>query len=199
MKGLRHQLIGSNEINLFNDPTLNERGFYWYDDEGVKAHETPLIVNGVLSGFMNSLKTANELNEAPTGNGRCTNAEYNPIPRMSNMVLKPGKWSPDDLIKEVRNGYLMKGFTGGVVDPITGQFSFGASECYQIVNGEVSEPLRDVTMASNILDALKGIMVGRDQQPTNSGGTCGKEGQYVRVGEFCPSILIRDVMIGGSA
>ncbi|MFA5406039.1 MAG: TldD/PmbA family protein [Candidatus Nanoarchaeia archaeon] len=198
-KGKRGELIGSEEINLFNDPTINERGFYWYDDEGVKARETPLIVGGVLAGYLHSIKTANELSENPTGNGRCMGAEYNPIPRMSNMILKQGKWSPDELITEAKNGYLVKGFTGGVVDPISGQFSFGASECFRIVNGQVTEPLRDVALGSSILDALKSIKVGNDYQRSNSGGTCGKDGQGVRVGEACPSILIKDVIIGGSA
>jgi len=197
--GLRDKSLGSEEINLVNDPTFKERGFYWYDDEGVKTKPTPLITKGVLTGFMHSLKTANELNEKPTGNGRCMNAEVFPIPRMSNMILKPGKWSFEELLKEAGNGYFVKGFTGGEVDPITGQFCFGASECYRIVNGEVGEPLRDVTLASSILESLKSIKVGNDFVPTNSGGTCGKGGQGARVGEACPSILIKDVIVGGSA
>ncbi len=198
-KGMKGQLIASEEVNLLDDPTIKERGFYWYDDEGVKARPTPLITNGVLTGFMHSLRTANEMGEEPTGNGRVMNANYNPIPRMSNTVLKAGEWSYDELIKKAGNGYLVKGFKGGVVDPITGQFSFGASECYRIVNGEVTEPLRDVTLAGNILQTLKGINVGNDPLRTKITGTCGKQGQSVRVGDYCPSILIKEAIIGGSA
>jgi len=195
----RSQLIASEEVNLIDDPTIKERGFYWYDDEGVKAKPTPLITKGRLVGLMHSLKTANQLGEEPTSNGRSMNADYPPIPRMSNTILKPGKWSIDDLIKEVGNGYYVKGFGGGIVDPISGQFSFGASECFKIINGEVSESLRDVTLAGSILKILKGIKVGKDFTKTHLTSTCGKGGQSARVGECCPSILIEDVVIGGSA
>jgi TldD protein len=198
-KELIGRKIASQEVTLVDDPTIEERGFYWYDDEGVKSRPTALITNGVLSGFMHSLKTANEMNVEPTGNGRVMNAENPPIPRMSNTSLKPGKWSVEELIHEARNGYYVKGFNGGVVDPITGQFSFGASECFKIVNGEVMEPLRDVTLAGNILEALKGIRVGNDQTKNRLTGTCGKSGQHVRVGDYCPSILVREVVVGGSA
>ncbi len=196
-KGMLNKKVASDEVNLVDDPTIKERGFYWYDDEGIRASPTPLITNGILTGFMHSLRTANEMGELPTGNGRVMNADYPPIPRMSNTVLKPGKWKVDDLIKEVRNGYLVKGFSGGVVDPITGQFSFGASECFRIRNGEVGEPLRDVTLAGNILEALRGIKVADDATKTHLTGTCGKDGQGVRVGDYCPSILVREVIVGG--
>lgn len=196
---MKNKMVASKEVNLVDDPTVKERGFYWYDDEGVKAAPTKLITNGELTGLLHSLKTANNLGEEPTGNGRAMNAESPPIPRMSNTILKPGDWGFEDLIKEAGNGYLVKGFTGGVVDPITGQFSFGATECYRIVNGEVTEPLRDVTLAGSILETLRGIKVGSDIKKTRLASNCGKAGQLVRVGEKCPSILIEEAVIGGSA
>jgi TldD protein len=148
---------------------------------------------------MHSLKTANEMNVKPTGNARIMNAEHSPLPRMSNTTLKSGKWSVDELIHEAREGYLVKGFKGGVVEPITGQFTFGASECFKIVNGEIGEPLRDVTLAGNILETLKAIKVGKDVTKTRLTGTCGKAAQHLRVGDYCPSILVKEVIVGGSA
>ena len=197
--GLKNSLIANEEVNLFDDPTIHERGFYWYDDEGVKTKKTPLIVNGVLSGFMHTLRTANELNELPSGNARAMSADFPPIPRMSNTVLKKGSHSFDDLVSELRDGYYVKGFNGGVVDPTTGQFSFGASECYHVKNGVILEPLRDVTLAGNILESLKNIKVGNDPCMSHVSGTCGKQEQYARVGDYCPSILVKDVIVGGSA
>ncbi len=189
--------VGSEEITLLDDPTFDENGFYWYDDEGARAKPTTLIENGVLKGFMHSLRTSNEMNVSPTGNGRCMDASYFPIPRMSNTVLKPGKWSEEDLISEVKEGYYVKGFKGGVVDTTTGQFSFGASECFEIKNGEIGENLRDVTLTGNILNCLKTIKVANNPQKTHLPGRCGKDGQLVRVGDCCPSILVKEVIVGG--
>ncbi|HLE06943.1 MAG TPA: TldD/PmbA family protein [Candidatus Nanoarchaeia archaeon] len=197
--GLKNSLIASEEINLSDDPTIDERGFYWYDDDGFKSKETPLIINGVLSGFMHSVRTANELGESPSGNARAMSAEFPPIPRMSNTVLKKGSHSFDDLVSDLCDGYYVKGFNGGVVDPTTGQFSFGASECYRVKNGVILEPLRDVTLAGNILESLKTIKVGNDPSMSHVSGTCGKQEQYARVGDYCPSILVKDVIVGGSA
>lgn len=198
-QGLKNKTVASKEVNLFDDPGVKERGFYWFDDEGVKATPTKLITKGKLTGFLHSLITAGKLGEKPTGNGRAADAESPPIPRMSNTVLEPGEWSVEELIKEAGNGYLVKGFNGGVVDPVTGQFSFGASECYRITNGVVAEPLRNASLAGNILETLKGIRVGSDAQNTRLASYCGKANQMIRVGKRSPSILIKEAIIGGTA
>ncbi len=197
MKGRVGSVVASDEVTLIDDPTLIERGFYWYDDEGVEASPTTLIERGVLKGFMHSLSTAGEMNVKPTSNGRVMDGSFIPIPRMSNTLLKSGNHSFDDLVDLVHNGYLVKGFNGGVVDPITGQFSFGSSECFKIENGVITEPLRDVTLAGSINEVLPTIMVGNDSTKTHLTSTCGKDGQSVRVGEYCPSILVKGVIVGG--
>ncbi len=196
-KDMLGKRVASEEINMCDDPTANARGFYWFDDEGVKARETKLITNGVLTNYLHSIETAGKLGMSPTGNGRVESPIFKPIPRMSNTVLKPGKWSFYDLVKEAKNGIYAKGFAGGIVEPITGQFSFGAQECYLIENGEISKPLKEVTLAGNILEILKDIKVGSDMTNPFSAGTCGKGNQSVRVGDLAPHILLKEAIVGG--
>ncbi len=195
---LLNKQIASNEVNLTDDPTINARGFYWFDDEGIKASETELITNGILKGCLHSIDTAGALRMKPTGNGRVESPAFRPIPRMSNTVLKPGKWSFNDLLKEAWNGIYVKGFSGGIVEPNSGQFSFGARECYLIENGELTKPLKGVTLAGSILEILKGISVGNDLTNPFTTGTCGKGGQGVRVGDMTPHILLKEAIVGGN-
>lgn len=195
--GLRGKRVASEEVNLIDDPTVDGNGFYWFDDEGVKARPTQLITNGVLTGLLHSLYTANKLHEEPTGNGRCMSARWRPIPRMSNTVLRNGNYSFDELVSEVRNGYLVKGNRDGIVDSVTGEFNFTADECFRIVNGCVGEALKGVTLGGNILDVLKTVKVGNDAKINLNGGFCKKSGQEVRVNDYCPSVLVKGVMVSG--
>lgn len=52
-------------------------------------------------------------------------------------------------------------------------------------------------MGGSILKTIKGISVGKEVIITKLASSCGKEGQSVRVGEACPHILVKEVIIGG--
>ena len=187
------------EIITFRDGFLNNDGygFYKYDDEGVRKDMTTLIDRGVLSGYLHSLSTASKLKMEPTGNGRAMDASFNPIPRMSNLVLEPGDSSAEEMIKGVKDGVYACGFTGGEVSPTDGKFVFGASRAYLIKNGEILHPLRDLALSGDILSTLMHInAVGKGREYCR-GGHCGKEGQYVPVDEFMPSIRVGEVTVGG--
>lgn len=191
------QVVGSPEITLMDDPRANENGFYWFDDEGVKPMGTTLINKGVLNSYLHTLTTAGLMNEKPTGNGRAESPAVLPLPRMSNITLKKGNWSFNELLKKIKKGFYVKGFKGGEVDSVTGDFCFGADECYSIIKGKLKESLRDVTLGGNTLNTLKGLLVGNDPKPTFISSYCGKNNQDVRVGNKCPHILIKEAIIGG--
>ena len=52
-------------------------------------------------------------------------------------------------------------------------------------------------MTGNILECLKTVLVANNNKKTRLTGTGGKDGQLVRVGDYCPSILVREVIVGG--
>lgn len=192
--------VGNELINLSDDANIsNSHGHILYDDEGFIGKETPIIKKGILKGYLHSLETSSIMNAQPTGNSRSMSPEYKPIPRMTNIVLKPGHFSFDEIIKSIKNGIYALGFKGGEVDPDKGIFVFSASEAFLVKNGEKVKYLRDVTLSGDILETLKHItMVGNDPVITPGGGFCGKAGQLVPVGEFTPSIKIEKCMVGGN-
>jgi TldD protein len=193
--------IASDELTLIDTPLIDEEfGFFKYDDEGTPAQQTVLIDKGVLSKLMQSRETASRLNVEPTGNGRSENPRCMPYPRMTNTFLKAGNHSEPELFEGIKRGIYAKGSSGGVVEPNNGNFLFNAEEAFLIENGKITKPLRDVSLAGNIIDILNRIeRIGKDSKRTFFGGACGKKGQWVPVGGKAPHIMISEAMVGGQS
>ncbi len=120
-----------------------------------------------------------------------------PIVRMSNTYLKPGEMKFDELIEDLKDGIYLKGSRGGQVDTGKGVFQFNAAESFRIENGEVEEPLRDVSLSGNILEILRKVDgVGRDFHM--GVGFCGKSGQTAPVGDGGPHTRVSEATVGGA-
>lgn len=198
-QGKLGEKIANPIVTLYDDATIPDSiGSYHYDSEGVRARRTTLIENGILKNYIHSRQTAAEMNTVPNGNGRSKTSSELPIPRMSNIVLKDGDYKVEELFESIKKGIYVVGSRGGVVEPTKGSFLFSAKEAYLVENGEITRPLRDVSLNGDIMEILGKISaVANDSTTTFSGGYCGKKGQYVPVGETCPHIKIDEVMIGG--
>ena len=196
--------FGSPELQIFDGaaPSLIEgswhRGSYFYDDEGTPATTTQLIKDGILVGRLHSRETAGKLGETPTGNARCLNYHYPPIVRMTNTWIERGKTPVKDLFTDIKEGVYARNWLGGMTNGE--MFTFSAGEAWMIRNGEIAEPVRDVTLSGNVFTTLADIEgIGDDFYWDESGG-CGKGGQSgLPVGCGGPSLRIRDVVVGGEA
>ncbi|MCW1301353.1 MAG: TldD/PmbA family protein [Candidatus Nanoarchaeia archaeon] len=189
--------IGSKLLNICDDPSVDENGSYHFDDEGVRAKRKYIVKNGVLVNFLHCLETAGKLGVEPTGNGRAENPLFPPIPRMSNIVIEPGDWEVEELIRETKYGIYARDARGGSVNVTTGDFIFTTKEAYLIEKGEITHCIKDFSMLGNILNTLKNVVaIAKDSKPTYSGGVCGKKGQRVDVGEIAPHVKIRGVIVG---
>ncbi len=89
-----------------------------------------------------------------SGNARSIISEQ-PIVRMSNTYLEPGDMSFEELTEDISDGIYLKGSRGGQVDTGKGIFQFNAAESFKIENGEITDPLRDVSLSGNVLETLK--------------------------------------------
>ncbi|HEY9672157.1 MAG TPA: TldD/PmbA family protein [Waterburya sp.] len=191
--------FGPEELQIFDGAApLGHRGSYFYDDEGTPATTTQLIKDGILVGRLHSRETAGKLDETPTGNARCLNYHYPPIVRMTNTWIERGKTPVADLFQGIKEGVYARNWIGGMTNGE--MFTFSAGEAWMIENGEITEPMRDVTLSGNVfktLDDIEGI--GDDFYWDESGG-CGKAGQSgLPVGCGGPSLRIRNVVVGGEA
>ncbi|WP_232215788.1 TldD/PmbA family protein [Archaeoglobus veneficus] len=186
--------VACEDVNIYDDPTINEFGFYPFDDEGVRAERKVIVENGVLKSFLHSRETAAKLGGMP-GNARAQGVAE-PIVRMSNTFMADGELSFEELLEEAKNGIFLAGSRGGETNPATGYFQFNAQYGYLIRNGELAEPVRDVSLSGNTLSILRDIKLGKGLR--FDPGFCGKAGQLVPVADGTPPSLVR-AKVGGVA
>ena len=189
--------IGSESVNIIDDPSYDGFGYYAYDVEGVKTGKTQIVKDGKLVSLLSSRESASKLNMKSSGNARSIVSEQ-PIVRMSNTYLEPGNMSFEELIEDIKDGIYLKGSRGGQVDTGKGIFQFNAAESFKIKNGKVKNPLRDVSLSGNILGTLNHVdALGSDFKL--SVGFCGKSGQVAPVGDGGPHTRILEAMVGGNS
>lgn len=188
--------IASDIVNIFDDASRKDGfGYFPYDVEGIKTKPNQLVKDGKLISLLNSRETSSKLGMSSSGNARSLIADQ-PIVRMSNTYLQPGDMEVDELFEDIDHGMYLKGSRGGQVDTGKGIFQFNAAEGYLIENGEITTPLRDVSLSGNILETLKNIdAIGNDFKL--SVGFCGKDGQTVPVGDGGPHTRILNALVGG--
>ena len=137
--------IGSESLNVFDDPTIpGNLGHYKYDDEGVLAQKTQLVENGVLSEHMQNRETAEIFDVKPTANMRATSYKFMPLIRMACTCIGPGEQNPEEMIKEVKSGYLVSNMKIPSIDMKRFNWSISCQWAQKIENGELTELLRDV-------------------------------------------------------
>ncbi len=168
-----------------------------YDDEGTPAHLTYLIKDGILTGRLHSRETAAKLGEAPTGNARAISYAFPPIVRMTNTAVEAGNSRFEDMLEGIEYGIYAVKPHGGQTN--FEQFTFGAGEGFEIVNGKVGRRLRNVSISGNLFRTLENIdMIASDIGWEDHGG-CGK-GQQAPLPVGCggPHIRILECVVGGA-
>ena len=166
----------------------------YMDDEGIAAEDAVLIEDGILKGYMHSRDSALELGAVPQGNARAWMFSDEPLIRMRNTALHPGKDKLEDMIASVDDGYYLLKSGNGQAD-LTGEFMFGVTSGYEIRNGKLGRALLDTTVSGIAFDMLKTVDMVSDRVVWSSSGFCGKK-QMMPVGMGGPELRCK-IMIGG--
>ena len=191
-------VIGSKIVNIVDDSTIpGGFGSFPIDDEGVMGSRKVIIENGVLRAFILNRETAYKLDMEPNGGARAESYQVRPLVRMSNTMIEPGDHTFEELIEDIDHGIYAKGTRGGEVDTAKGTFQFNAQEAFLIENGEISVPLKDVSLSGSTLEILKKIDALTSKREFGEPGFCGK-GQFIPVGDGGPYTRISSVTVGGS-
>ena len=134
------------------------------DGEGLATRRTALIEDGVLTGFLHNSYSARRGATASTGSAVRPGFKGGPGVGAQALALRPGPSTQAELIAGIDHGFLVQGVSGlhSGVNPISGDFSTGA-EGLLIRDGEIAEPVREVTIASTIQRLLLDISgIGSD-------------------------------------
>ena len=166
----------------------------YLDDEGTLAKDMPLIENGILTGYMNNRETAQHFGMAPAGNARAWDFSDEPLIRMRNTAIQPGKDTLEDMIASIDDGYYLIDSSNGQAD-LTGEFMFGVSLGYEIKHGKLGHALLDTTVSGIAFEMLKTVDMVSSNITWSSSGFCGKK-QPMPVGMAGPEMRCK-ITIGG--
>ncbi len=162
LTGKLGEKIADDRITLIDDGTIPGLfGSQPFDDEGVPTRRTPVIERGVLKSYLLNTYTGRKLGMKTTGNasrGITGNAGIG----HGNFYLEAGSKAPDDILRGVKNGFLVTELIGGGVNTVTGDYSRGAVGIW-IRDGELAFPVSEVTIASTLQEMLNCVAeIGND-------------------------------------
>jgi PmbA protein len=144
-----------------------------FDGEGVAQRVTPLISGGKIENFLYDVRTAREAGKTSTGSGRRGSYRGSPGPGASNIIVGAGEASLEELFAQAGDGLYVTNVVGlhSGVNPVSGQFSVGASGI-EIKDGKLAGPVREATIASDLITMLKGVQgVGAERRWIPFGGS----------------------------
>lgn len=169
-------------IRVVDDP-FKRRGAATrpFDGEGTAASVLHMIEDGVLQHWFLDGASARELGLAP--NGRAHRSGSGTSPGATNITLMPGEKSLETLMKDAGSGLLVSDLIGHGVNGVTGDYSRGAAG-FWFENGEIVEPVSEITIAGNLNDMFKRLVPGSDLDNRYSAAT--------------PSVMIEGMALAGS-
>ena len=202
LEGRLGDAIASPAVSVYDDSTLPGRfGSFAYDSEGTPGQRRPIIEEGRLVAYLHSLETAAKFGTRPTGSARAESYDCRPIVRMSNTFLEPAGLDTGvpftEMLRGVDRGIYLEDGHWGYVFVQKGQFICHAGQAHMIENGEIGEPLRDVSISSLTLDVLGNINAVGDDFEMKMPGMCGKDGQSAPTDCGGPHVRVQDVIVGG--
>ncbi len=160
-----------------------------FDGEGLTSRRTALIEAGVLRTYLFDTYTARRGGTGSTSSAGRAGYRGPPGVSASNLVLAPGTLGFEELLAEAGGGVYVTDVAGlhSGVNPVTGVFSVGASGRV-IHGGELAEPVREFTIASDLTSMLRGVRAA------------GAEARWVPFGGSVrtPPLLIGEMTVAGA-
>ena len=170
------KMVASPLVTMHDGATpLDDVSSYFFDDEGVLAHDTIIIKNGILqTGIADSL-AALRLKIAPTGNGKRESFTHKAYTRMTTTYFERGNVNTNELLSNVKKGNLISGLLSGMEDPKNWGIQCVCCIGEEIVDGvKTGKVISPVYMSGYVLDLLKSVSIISKEFGINGAGSCGK-------------------------
>ena len=199
---------GSDLVNVVADARQEHGpglGTFAFDDEGVAAQCTPIITNGLFTGYLSSRETAHTIGLSRSG-GTVRAEGWNRLPmiRMTNISLLPGEkpLSLEQLIASTDHGILMQTNRSWSIDDKRYNFQFGCEIGWEIKNGKRGRLIKNPSYSGittefwNSLDAI----CSRDEWTLWGTPNCGKgqPQQVIGTGHGASPARFRGIKVGSA-
>lgn len=148
--------VASDLVTIVDDPLVPRApGSRPFDGEGLLSRRNTVVQSGMLQTYLLDGYSARKLGLKSTAN-----ASRSPSGGISastsNFVMAPGSMSRDELIADTPHGLYVTAMMGFGFNGVTGDFSRGASG-FLIRNGELTDPVSEVTISLNLDQLLQRI------------------------------------------
>ncbi|MEJ6512656.1 MAG: TldD/PmbA family protein [Acidimicrobiales bacterium] len=181
------EAIASPMLTLVDDPT-DHRSYAadMFDGEGLACRRNQLVVDGVLQGFLYDSASGRRAGRPSTGSA-VRGVSSTPAVSCQALAVAPGAGSFDSLLADIDTGVYLQSMTGlhSGVNLVSGDISVGI-EGLMVRNGQLAEPVREVTIASTLQRMLLDIVA------------IGADVEWLPGGTGCPTMVIADLSLGGS-
>jgi PmbA protein len=153
--------VFANGLNVIDDP-LRRRGLRSrpFDGEGLPVCTILLVQDGVLRSWIADSASARQLGIQPTGHA-VRGASGPPGAGPSNLYIAAGERSREELLAAYPKAVLVTELIGQGVNGVTGDYSRGAAG-FMVRDGEIAEPVAEITIASNLIDMFGTLQPGSD-------------------------------------
>jgi PmbA protein len=167
----KNKKLWSDLLTIYSDGTINfALGSAPFDDEGVEMKRIPLVKKGKIKNFYYDLQTAGMAGIESTGNGLRVGIQSEPVPGISNLVMREGEVSFKEMVKDISEGIVIDQVLGlGQGNIISGAFSNNVQLGYKIEKGKIAGRVKDVMIAGNAIEELKNIVAIGDKAKWISG------------------------------
>jgi TldD protein len=205
---LRTLRYGSDLVNVVADARQEHGpglGTFAYDDEGVPAQCTPIISNGLFTGYLSSRETAHTIGlDRSGGTLRAEGWNRLPIIRMTNISILPGEkpLTLEQLISDTDHGIYIETNRSWSIDDKRYNFQFGCEMGWEIKNGKRARMLKNPSYSGittefwNSMDAI----CSRDEWTLWGTPNCGKgqPQQVMGTGHGASPARFRGVKVGSA-
>jgi TldD protein len=192
---------GSDLVSITADATLpGGLGSFGWDDEGVPATRTPIIVDGIFQDFLSSRETASVLGLPSSGAMRADGWQNLPLIRMTNISIEPREGTLADIIGDTDDGIFMSTNTSWSIDDKRVNFQFGCEIAWRIKGGRLVQMYRNPNYTGITTELWRSCdaVGGREDWTLWGTPNCGKgqPGQTARVGHGAAPARFRNVRVG---
>jgi len=159
LAGKEGKTIASGAVTLMDDPLMPwGLGSCPFDREGAATMTKSLIENGVLLTLLHNRKTAKKTGIQTTGNA-AGSGRVAP----SNLYIRPGSMSQEELLAGMEDGLLITELSGlhAGANPISGDFSLLARG-FEVVHGKPVRAVEQFTVAGNFYTLLENVAAVAD-------------------------------------
>src|SRR6266700_1813616 len=205
---LRTLRYGSDLVNVVADARQDHGpglGTFGFDDEGVAAQCTPIITNGLFTGYLSSRETAALIGlDRSGGTLRAEGWNRLPIIRMTNISILPGEkpLTLEQLISSTDHAILFQTNRSWSIDDKRYNFQFGTEIGSEIKNGKRARMLKNPSYSGittefwNSMDAI----CSRNEWTLWGTPNCGKgqPQQVMGTGHGAAPARFRGVKVGSA-